>query len=100
MRRLIGGLLVSLTTAALLLAAPPGAGAAEPTGDPSADDYSPWVWINAWGNTAARDEARDGDVTAGLQHSGMVVAASPDQLNAFTPTDKDQLTAAWPKEPA
>jgi len=95
MRRLIGGLLVSLTALLLLVVAAPGAGAAEPTGDPSADDYSPWVWINAWGNASARDEARAGDAIAGLQHSGMVVAAVPDQLNALTPAEKGQLDTAW-----
>ena len=95
MRRLIGALLVSLTAAVLLVVAAPAAGAAEPTGDPSADDYSPWVWINAWGNASARDEARAGDATEGLQHSGMVVAAVPDQLNALTAADKAQLDTAW-----
>ena len=72
----------------LLVVAAPAAGAAEPTGDPSADDYSPWVWINAWGTAGAIDAARAGDVTEGLQHSGMVVAAVPDQLNALTAADK------------
>ena len=41
------------------------------------------------------DEARAGDVMEGLQHSGMVVAAVPDQLNALTAADKAQLTTAW-----
>ena len=50
MRRLIGAMLVTLTAAALLVIAAPMAGAAEPNGDPSTDDYSPWVWLNAWGS--------------------------------------------------
>ena len=45
---------MSLIAAVLLVVAAPAAGAAEPTGDPSADDYSPWVWINAWGDASAR----------------------------------------------
>jgi hypothetical protein len=95
MRRLIRALLVSSTAVALLVAAAPSAGAAEPTGDPSADDYSPWVWINAWSTAGAIDGARAGDATEGLQHSGMVVAAVPDQLNALTAADKAQLDMAW-----
>ena len=62
MRRLIGLLLtVADSPLVLLVLAAPAAGAAEPTGDPSADGYSPWVWINAWGTR--RRETPPGPVT-------------------------------------
>ena len=79
---------------------PDGQRNAGPTGDPASDNYSPWVWLNAWGTRRRGDAARAGDVTEGLQHSGMVVAAVPDQLNALTAADKAQLdhrmAGQWP----
>ena len=95
MRKLIGTLTASVVALAVLLVAAPAASAAEPTGDPSADGYSPWVWINAWGDASARDAARAGDAMEGFQHSGMVIAAVPDQANALTPADKAQLDTSW-----
>ncbi len=100
MRRLLGSLLAGLPIMALLVLAAPVASAAAdttsaPSGDPASDSYSPWMWGSAWGNASARDAARADDVTEGLQHSGMVVAAVPDQLNALTADDKAKLTTAW-----
>src|SRR5664279_3345404 len=101
MRRLLGSLLTGLAVvAALLMLTAPVASAdttSGPSGDPASDSYSPWVWLSAWGSSGAIDSARAGDTTEGLQHSGMVVAAVPDQLNALTAADKAQLTAAWQK---
>src|SRR5664279_5301892 len=95
MRRSAGSLFVALVTGVLFVVAASAANAAEPTGDPASDSYSPWVWLSAWSDASAKDAARAGDVTEGLQHSGMVVAAVPDQINALTPADRAQLDTAW-----
>ena len=55
----------------------------------------PGSGFNAWGTAGAIDDARAADVTEGLQHSGMVIAAIPDQLNALTAADKAQLDTSW-----
>ena len=99
MRRVIGPpLLAGLLAAVLFLVAAPSASAVEPTGDPASENYSPWVWLHAWGAAGAIDGARAGDVVEGLQHSGMVVAAVPDQLNGLTADDKAQLKVATEAE--
>ena len=100
MGRLLGFIPAALAiVAVLLLSAPASTAAADttsgPSGDPASDTYSPWVWLQAWGTAGAVDAARAGDTTEGLQHSGMIVAAVPDQLNALTAADKTQLDTAW-----
>lgn len=68
-----------------------------PSTDPISDDYSPWAWIGAWTPTAADYQPTvSGDVRAGLNRTGMTIAAQPAQTSALTEDDWKQLTVAWP----
>ena len=72
--------------------------ATTPSSDPISDDYSPWAWMKAWDPVSAADAYNAviaGEVHDGLNKTGMVIAAKPEQYSALTPDDLVKLDTAW-----